>query len=92
MRAHTSLPPDELFQALDGRVVSVGRSRWTVEVFSIFDDSNGQRWVQLAMRGDPDYPITLRTAPTTPVGRAVLAIVGWLYDPEPPNGRPLIVN
>jgi hypothetical protein len=86
------LAPEKFFEALDGRVVSVGRSRWTLEIFSILDDERGRRWVQLAARGQPDYPLMLQAKPTTPVNTAILAIVRWLYDPEPPNGRPLVVN
>ena len=86
------VPPEELFVALDGRIVSVGRAHWRVEVFSVVDDEEGRRWVQLAMKGDPDYTLTLRTCPTTRAERAVLAIVRWLYDPSPPNGKPVTVN
>ena len=92
MRRDAGLPPEDLFVALDGRVVSVGRERWRVEVFSVVDDETGGRWVQLAIKGEPDYPLTLRLFPTTAAERAIIAIVRWLYDPSPPNGKPLVVN
>ena len=86
------LPPEELFIALDGRVVSVGRGRWRLEVFSVVDDDDGDRWVQLAMKGEPDYPLVLRLIPSTAADRAILALVRWLYDPAPPNGLPVVVS
>ena len=92
MRHGPGLPPEELFVALDGRVLSVGRSRWRVEVFSVVDDEKGGRWVQLAIQGEPSYPLTLRLFPSTAAERAILAIVRWLYDPSPPNGKPLEVH
>ena len=92
MRRDAGVPPEDLFVALDGRIVSVGRARWRVEVFSVVDDEQGGRWVQLAIQGEPSYPLTLRLVPTIAAERAILAIVRWLYDPAPPNGKPLVVN
>ena len=92
MPPESGLPPEDLFVALDGRVVSVGRARWRVEVFSVVDDDKGGRWVQLAVKGEPDYPLTLRLWPTTAADRAIFAIVRWLYDPTPPNGKPVVVS
>ena len=92
MRRTVCLPPDELYAALHGRVITVGRERWELEVFSVVDDEAGGRWVQLAMKGNPDYPLTLHLVPSTPAERAVLALVRWLFDPSPPNGKPLDVN
>jgi hypothetical protein len=92
MRRDVCLTPDELYAALHGRVISVGRERWQLEVFSVVDDEAGPRWVQLAMKGEPDYPVTLQLDRTTKPENAVLALVRWLFDPAPPNGKPLIVH
>jgi hypothetical protein len=88
----SGLPPEDLFVALDGRTVSVGRDRWRVEVFSVVDDEDGSRWVQLAIKGEPDYALTLRLFRSTAAERAIGAIIRWLYDPTPPNGKPLVVT
>jgi hypothetical protein len=88
----SGLPPEDLFVALDGRIVSVGRDRWRVEVFSVVDDDDGSRWVQLAIKGEPDYALTLRLFRSTAAEPAIGAIIRWLYDPTPPNGKPLVVS
>jgi hypothetical protein len=92
MRPDPAMTPEQLYKALDGRVLSVGRQIWRIHVFSVVDDDKGQRWVQLAMRGEPDYSVMLQLAPTTGVGHAILALVRWLYHPGPPNGQPLVVK
>lgn len=54
--------PDELFAELDNMEIAAGECRWRIEVFSI-SDQEGQRWIQLGVRGTTEHMITLRLQP-----------------------------
>jgi hypothetical protein len=62
--------PDELFAELDHMEIAAGEGRWRVEVFSI-SDQEGQRWIQLAVRGRTEQMITLRLHPGAGLAEAV---------------------
>jgi hypothetical protein len=73
--------PDELFAALDGRDLAMRGSRWHVEVFSVREIA-GRRYAQLALRGTPDYFVTVRTPASADTRRIIPALLLWLMRPK----------
>lgn len=53
--------PDELFDALDGKVLNVASQLWRIHVYSI-SDHDGARWIQLGLGVRPAHSLTLKTA------------------------------
>ena len=51
---------DRLFEGLDNHTISNGGGTWHVRVYSICEEP-GAWWLQLALEGDPEYTVTLRT-------------------------------
>jgi len=78
------MDPEPLFRALDGRDVTVSGQNWRIEVFSVCDH-DARRWVQLALKGEPGYVLTLRLAAGDGVTRAVSALSDRLTEPELSN-------
>lgn len=73
--------PDELFNALDGRLISVAARTWRVEVFGIRDVA-GARWVQVGLTGDAgQLMVTRRLVAGAGVQHVVLTLSSWLADP-----------
>ncbi len=65
--------PEQLYSALDGREVEVWGKRHRVEVYSVRDEI-GRRWVQLALRGEPAYLVTLKLAKSDGVEEVLFAL------------------
>jgi hypothetical protein len=74
------VPPEGLFEALDGRNVTVSGHSWKIEPYSVRDDG-GERWVQLALKGRPDCVLTLKLAAGAGLQYALMALASWLASP-----------
>lgn len=72
--------PDDLFAALDGRDLAMRGSRWHVEIFSV-REIGGRRYAQLALRGTPDYFVTVRSPVVADTRRIIPALLLWLMRP-----------
>lgn len=80
---------EELFRALDGRIIVVPAGAYRIEVFSVRDES-GQRWVQLALKDDGSQrQLTLRLKPGDTAQHAIFTLSAWLTDPA---GTPEVFN
>jgi len=76
------LTSEQLFDALDGRTVSVFHRTWRINVYSISEDA-GWRWLQLGLDGQPDdYTVTVRTSPHDGVEDTMQALSSWLARPS----------
>ena len=73
--------PDQLFELLDGRYLTVTGRTWRIEVYSIRDRA-GLRWVQLALDGAPQHILALRLATGDGLEPAVRALAAWLISPS----------
>jgi hypothetical protein len=82
------LSTSELFQALDGRLLSVLSSYWRIEIYGVFEQ-DGSCWVQLALRGTPDHNVAMRVGPRETDTEVLDALSLWLADPSKPGGRVL---
>ena len=71
---------EALFEALEGRLVTVAGRNWTIEVFSISEDHEA-RWLQLALRGESEYTLMLRLGALQGAGHAVQILSSWLAWP-----------
>jgi hypothetical protein len=69
-----------LFKALDGRTLIAGRSRWLVEVYSIFAEA-GSIWLQIGLAGESTYNVLLRMASADGADHAVRYLSSWLLNP-----------
>jgi hypothetical protein len=73
--------PERLFDALDGRQVTVSGRSWLLQVYGTCEGC-GRRWVQLGLTGQTKHMLTLRLAPEDDVTRAVQALSSWLANPS----------
>lgn len=71
---------DEIFNALDGRCLSVDGRDWNVHVFSV-TGADETCWVQLALDGSGRQVLTLRLAPTSNPQQALDSLLCFLTDP-----------
>jgi hypothetical protein len=71
---------EALFEALEGRVVTVAHQSWRIEVFSISEEREA-RWLQLALRGEPGYTLMLRLGALQGPKHAVQILSTWLARP-----------
>jgi hypothetical protein len=85
--AATAISRERLFEALDGRTVSLFHRRWEVQVFSI-TEHHGWRWLQLTLAGDPEHMLTLRTSVWAGVDETLREISRWLARPARANRFP----
>jgi hypothetical protein len=75
------MEPGRLFEALDGRELSISGHNWQVEVYSV-SDLAPHRWIQLAVKGDQPHMLTLRLEQSAGAQDAVMALSTWLGDPS----------
>jgi hypothetical protein len=73
-------PAETVFQALDGRDVTVLGHRWRLEVFSVLELA-GRRYVQLSVNGPARYMLTLRMRLDTEARYAIRTLLPWLTRP-----------
>ena len=76
----SSASSESVFQALDGRELTVLGRRWRVEVFSVLELA-GRRYVQLSVNGPARYMLTLRMRPGAEARHAVRVLLAWLARP-----------
>jgi hypothetical protein len=81
------LSAERMFDALDGRMITVGGQQWRLEVYSVCDQ-DGWRWIQLSLEGEPHYALTMRLSLREGIKHVVLALSGWLANPSP--GRAIL--
>jgi hypothetical protein len=77
----TSLDPDQLFNALDGRTVSDTYRSWPIEVYSVYDRQDG-RWIQVSLQGQPQRACTLRVSPHEGADQILRKLSTQLADPD----------
>ena len=73
--------PQRLFEALDGRDLSVSDRHWHLEVFSVTDQAQ-HRWVQVGLKGDQEFMLTLRLNSGAGAQPCLQALSSWLGDPS----------
>jgi len=78
--SRSRVPLDEIFNALDGRCLSVDGHDWNVCVFSV-TDANEHCWVQLALDGSGRQVLTLRLASIYDPEQALDSLSCFLTDP-----------
>lgn len=85
--------PDDLFEALDGRTLAVGRRTWQLEIFGV-RDLGGQRWIQAGLIGRHERTmVTMRRAPSSATAQhVVLVLSSWLADRTEPGGSSSVLN
>jgi hypothetical protein len=83
-----SLRPRDLFQALDGRSLSVSSHCWHVEIYGVFEQ-NGSCWVQLTLRGTPPYSVAVKIAPYDTATEILDVLSSWLAFPSKSGSRVL---
>src|SRR5207249_8448750 len=76
-----SFSASDLFHALDGRSLTVSYRRWRIEIYGMFEQQ-GWRWVQLALRGDPEHAVIVRVLPHDGEMQVVAALSSWLANPS----------
>ncbi len=69
-----------IFQALDGQRISVATKDWLVEIYGVFEQDEAC-WVQLDLRGTPDYSLALRIGPVDTERQLLNHLSSWLRDP-----------
>ena len=79
---------NDLFDALDGRHVSLGSRIWRIEISGIFEQE-GSSWVQLTLIGAPPHNVAVRLAPLDTAAEVMGALVAWLKEPSKSTGRVL---
>lgn len=73
--------PDELFDSVDGRQLTVGGRTWAVEVFGI-RDVGSYRWVQVGLSCDGErLMITRRMKAGAGPQHLLLTLSSWLAQP-----------
>jgi hypothetical protein len=79
---------NDLFDALDGRHVSLGSRTWRIEISGIFEQE-GASWVQLTLKGAPPHSVAVKLAPLDTAAEVIGALLLWLKDPSKSSGRVL---
>jgi hypothetical protein len=77
----TRVGQNDLFDNLDGSVVTARHGEWRVTVFSIYEEG-AERWVQLALQGHRPYTLTLHMDANENANAAVMALSSWLANPD----------
>jgi hypothetical protein len=73
--------PDDVYEALEGRIIKLFDRAWRVRVYGICD-ADRWRWLQLSLEGSPDYAVTVRTSPSTGASATVRVLTRWLANPD----------
>ena len=73
--------PNRVFEMLDGRELRVSNHHWNVEVYSVSDQAQ-HRWVQIGLKGEHDYMLTLRLDSGSSGQRAIDTLSSWLRHPS----------
>jgi hypothetical protein len=68
---------ERLFEGLDGHTINRQGHTWQVRVYSICEEP-GAWWIQLALEGDPEYTITIRTSLLETAPETLFRLSGWL--------------
>ena len=72
---------ERLFEGLDGHTISAGGGSWQVRVYSICEGP-GAWWLQLALEGNPEYTVTLRTPLFETAPGTLARLSRWLASPS----------
>ena len=72
--------PEALFEALDGHALHGPHHSWQIRVYSILEE-RGWRWVQLALEGDPDCMVTMRTSLDDDGEETLRVLSAWMQNP-----------
>jgi hypothetical protein len=75
------LTPEGTFAELDGGLLSRFAHRWRIMVYSV-SDLDGWRWIQLALQGQPEYTLTIKTPASAPTGDVLHTLSSWLARPS----------
>ena len=77
-----------LFQALDGRSVSVHSRGWRIEITGIFEQE-GSSWIQMTLQGTPAYDVAVKIGAYESAAEVVETLRSWLAYPSKSAGRVL---
>jgi len=72
-----TLSPERLFEALDGRMISVRGQDWLVEIFSVRAEARAT-FLQIALHGTPSFTMLMRLAPDEGPKHAARILASWL--------------
>jgi hypothetical protein len=72
--------PDDLFNMLDGRDITVLGRTWRIAIYSI-RDRGGVRWVQLSLSGAPCHLVAVRVSVHDSSRAVIRALSVWLVNP-----------
>jgi len=70
---------------LDGRVVHVGSQAWQTHLFGM-RTVECQRWVRVALLGQPSHSVLLKMTLTAAASEAIHALEWWLVSPGHEDG------
>jgi hypothetical protein len=73
--------PQDLCGLLDGHLLEVRNSEWTIRVFSVFETSEG-RWAQISLVGRQVYSLLLRIDWSAEIIDVFCALEMWLARPR----------
>jgi hypothetical protein len=77
---------NDLFQALDGRSVSVHSRGWRIEITGIFEQE-GSSWIQLTLQGTPTYHVAVKIGAYETAAEVVETLRSWLAFPSKSSNR-----
>ena len=72
---------ERLFESLDGRTITVTGRTWEIRVHGISEEP-GAWWLQLSLKGSPEYTITMRTPLFQTAHDTMCRLSRWLADPS----------
>ena len=78
---HWLTAPDDLFNMLDGRDLTVLGRTWRIAIYSI-RDRGGVRWVQLSLSGAPCHLVAVRISVRDSSRAVIRALSVWLVNPS----------
>jgi hypothetical protein len=87
-RRGAALSPEQLFDNLDGRMISAGGRNWLVEVYSVCVEK-GATWLQVGLEGASSVSVLMRMARDEGPAHAIRYLSSWLGNPA---DRSHIVN
>ena len=73
---------ERLFEGLDGHTISGTGGTWHVRIYSICEEP-GAWWLQLALEGNPEYTVTLRTPLLETAPETLCRLSHWLASQSP---------
>src|SRR5215467_12607286 len=73
--------PDDLFNMLDGRDITVLGRTWRIAIYSI-RDRGGVCWVQLSLSGVPCHLVAVRISVRDSSRAVIRALSVWLVNPS----------